>query len=116
MIQQEESQRETLNNGKRHEVAAMYCKVNNTNTSKTSVSIVCKIKGHNSEDCWNIIGYPKWHIKHKKNRNRSQTGSTFRISGKWRQNNANQMVSITWSCYSWHENDSVILITTIVRV
>ena len=35
--------------------------------------IACKVKGHNNDKCWTIIGYPPWHPKHKFHTQQQQT-------------------------------------------
>lgn len=77
-LMQEEAQRELLQPSKNDDISAMYGK---SVAEKVVVCSACGVKGHPSERCWTVIGYPKWHLKHKPNqsqphssmKNRSQT-------------------------------------------
>ncbi|CAO2813648.1 unnamed protein product [Amaranthus hypochondriacus] len=61
MIQQEESQREVSMNEKNDvEISAMFSKGN-------EVCKACGMKGHAEDRCWTVVGYPRWHPKHKPN-------------------------------------------------
>lgn len=44
----------------------MYSRSSPSNTAERSTTCsACKVKGHTREKCWTVIGYPKWHPKHK---------------------------------------------------
>ncbi|VFQ62855.1 unnamed protein product [Cuscuta campestris] len=61
-LQQEESQRCVLNPMKAPlESSAMYSK----GATDPETCSACGVKGHPRERCWTVIGYPKWHPKHK---------------------------------------------------
>lgn len=63
VIQQEESQRDILQNSE-IEFSAMLSK--KFDDHKVVVCTACGGRGHIGEKCWTIIGYPPWHLKHKK--------------------------------------------------
>lgn len=65
-IQQEESQRDVLNTVTTPDVemSAMYGK--QKVYDKPLQCTACGIQGHSKEWCWTVVGYPKWHHKHKK--------------------------------------------------
>lgn len=48
------------------------------NSDKQLVCTVCKRKGHSTERCWSVVGYPKWYSKPTKFMARG--GSS---AGKW---------------------------------
>ncbi|KAJ8438024.1 hypothetical protein Cgig2_030005 [Carnegiea gigantea] len=62
MIQQEEMQREVLNQGNQvqYEVSALYSRGNDDKCG------VCGNKGHSKDNCWQVIGYPRWHPRSKR--------------------------------------------------
>ncbi|XP_074343104.1 uncharacterized protein LOC141680916 [Apium graveolens] len=62
-VQQEETQTDVLHHSE-FELSAMFSKTN-TENRHTNCS-ACGGKGHNSERCWTVIGYPKWHPKARK--------------------------------------------------
>ena len=65
LIQQEESQRNSLKlDDASVEIAAMYSR--GPNSDRFEKCLECGGKGHTKSNCWTIIGYPKWHSKHKK--------------------------------------------------
>ncbi|XP_021840763.1 uncharacterized protein [Spinacia oleracea] len=79
VIQQEETQRDVLvhNGGLEGDTSAMYSK-GGMNIERTGSCTACGIKGHSSERCWTVVGYPKWHYKYSKKvggktENRSQS-------------------------------------------
>lgn len=85
-IQQEESQRNVLNGSLADvEYAAMYSKPNTD--SRPPVCSHCGGKGHFSDRCWTVIGYPKWHLKHKRPNVRSASAP---ISPRWNTNRTQQ--------------------------
>lgn len=107
VIQQEKSQRETLklNMNSGYELTAIYNKTNQSSVSK-NVCSKCGRKGHSRDDCWSIVGYPKWHNKHKRIvQTKSNSTSS---SGQWQHNKGNKMVNVAQSCDA---NDSQVLIT-----
>lgn len=63
VIQQEESQRSVLSLSE-IEASAMYTK--RVFDSKPAQCTACGGKGHLSDKCWSVVGYPPWHLKHKK--------------------------------------------------
>ncbi|KAL2904693.1 Retrovirus-related Pol polyprotein from transposon RE2, partial [Bienertia sinuspersici] len=70
---QEEAQREILKEDKAEiETGAMMGK-------KIEECAVCGLKGHTKEKCWKVIGYPRWHLKHK----RMQKGESTGTGAKW---------------------------------
>ncbi|KAL2902329.1 Mediator of RNA polymerase II transcription subunit 17, partial [Bienertia sinuspersici] len=70
---QEEAQRELLKEDKSEiETGAMMGK-------KVEGCAVCGLKGHTKEKCWKVIGYPRWHPKHK----RMQKGESTGTGAKW---------------------------------
>lgn len=79
IIQQEESQRDILaaNKDIDHEELVMYSKVQ---PPKIYTCSVCGAKGHTTDRCWTVIGYPKWHLKYKGPGAASQQKTQF-----WRQ-------------------------------
>lgn len=65
VLQQEESQREVLKPVKNEvEMSAMYVKSQNDKMQMTCQA--CGVKGHLTEKCWTVVGYPKWHSRHGK--------------------------------------------------
>lgn len=55
-LQQEESQRSVLNPVKAPmESFAMYSK----GSAETVICSACGVKGHMTEKCWTLVGYPK---------------------------------------------------------
>lgn len=87
-LQQEEAQRDLLNTPKAEtENMAMYSKaqnVRNTNLHCTH----CGVKGHSTERCWTIAGYPPWHPKHRgNNTNRGPPNRNFQKYGNNRTHN-----------------------------
>lgn len=66
VIQQEESQRDILSPSTDLEMAAMFSKgaVEKGVADKVFHCSVCKGRGHSSDKCWNVIGYPQWHHKY----------------------------------------------------
>ncbi|XP_074352864.1 uncharacterized protein LOC141692016 [Apium graveolens] len=82
-LQQEEAQRDLLQGSKsEHELMAMYSKNNTEHKERSVICSACKVRGHTSERCWTVIGYPRWHPKHKPNfaANRINTNPTTRWS------------------------------------
>lgn len=71
-IQQEESQSDLLSRAD-IELSAMFTKSNleSRNVSCTA----CGGRGHSADKCWTVVGYPKWHHKHKKPAPRNYKGS-----------------------------------------
>ncbi|XP_056688770.1 uncharacterized protein [Spinacia oleracea] len=67
VIQQEETQRDVLiqNGSFDSDTSAMYSK-GSVSTDRTVTCTACGIKGHTSERCWTVVGYPKWHYKYNK--------------------------------------------------
>ncbi|KAL2935013.1 Retrovirus-related Pol polyprotein from transposon TNT 1-94 [Bienertia sinuspersici] len=64
-IQQEEMQNEVFKMSKMNlESSAMYSQQKPSENSCTA----CGKKGHTVEKCWTVVGYPRWHPKHKKQR------------------------------------------------
>lgn len=78
-IQQEEAQRDVLNISLEDlDVSAMFNKgvfennkLNHDNT-KFLTYTSCGGKGHSKVKCWSVVGYPKWHHKHKKSGQKSK--------------------------------------------
>ncbi|KAJ8436185.1 hypothetical protein Cgig2_021856 [Carnegiea gigantea] len=65
LIQQEESQREVFKINKLEvETTALYSRNERFKDAKTCAE--CGNKGHTSDKCWTVIGYPSWHPKGKK--------------------------------------------------
>ena len=62
VIQQEESQRDALKLAE-SSIAAMYSKASPV-VAKTCT--VCGKQGHTNDDCWSVVGYPKWHNKKRR--------------------------------------------------
>lgn len=61
-LQQEEAQRSVLSTQQQPlESSAMLSKGRN----EVDVCSACGVKGHTNERCWTVIGYPKWHPKHR---------------------------------------------------
>lgn len=116
VIQQEESQKAALSDNQVHESVAMYSKVHNSADKNVGGCPECGRKGHGREDCWRLIGYPKWHSKHKRVGNSSQRGGiAFGSSGNWNQNRSNKMANVAQSCDQSQENETVddnIVLTT----
>lgn len=96
-IQQEELQREVLkSDGVEFEGSAMMSKGPVTKT--TLECSVCNGKGHTADRCWTVIGYPKWHPKHKnksanKNIQKNQGSATRSNGSKISSNNVQADVS-----------------------
>lgn len=44
-------------------MSAMYSKAL---TDKAYFCTACNTKGHTQDRCWSVLGYPRWHSKHKK--------------------------------------------------
>ncbi|XP_074347293.1 uncharacterized protein LOC141686138 [Apium graveolens] len=67
-IQQEEAQKDVSRNTDNYavEASAMYSSISGDRFVDKGVCTVCGAKGHSGERCWTIMGYPKWHHKHKK--------------------------------------------------
>ena len=64
-LQQEEAQHELLPMNKLDpESSAMFTKTYPIKFDKSFACPACGGKGHKSDRCWTIIGYPKWHFKH----------------------------------------------------
>lgn len=73
-LQQEEAQRELLNLNKLDpETVALFSKSNPVKFDKPLLCSVCGGRGHKSDTCWDVVGYPKWHSKH--GQNNTPTGS-----------------------------------------
>ncbi|XP_074362447.1 uncharacterized protein LOC141702720 [Apium graveolens] len=91
VIQQEETQRETLKMtvGQSSEIAVMYSKGGNHGNSNGSGSsercIECGGRGHSKDNYWTIIGYPKWHNTYRKN----FTSKIGNVSGRWQSGRSN---------------------------
>ena len=66
IIQQEEAQRELSQSSKSasSDILAMYSKGTTTTSPKIFNCTTCGGKGHTSDRCWSVIGYPRWHPKH----------------------------------------------------
>ncbi|XP_074336093.1 uncharacterized protein LOC141673262 [Apium graveolens] len=92
VIQQEESQRTALNNVG-YEVTAMYNKIH-TNSGTFNVCPECGRKGHGHDDCWRLIGYPKWHNKNKRTGSVSHNGNSSRPPEKWNLIKGGRMVNV----------------------
>ncbi|XP_071697366.1 uncharacterized protein [Rutidosis leptorrhynchoides] len=60
MVQQEESQRELFS---AIETTALYSK--STQVSRDYKCSICGYKWHPPEKCWEKVGYPVWHYKHR---------------------------------------------------
>ena len=62
---QQEAQRELLQLNKFDtDSLAMFSKQHAFKSDKNVMCSVCGGRGHKSDKCWKIIGYPKWHYKH----------------------------------------------------
>lgn len=79
-VQQEESQKEVLNQGVLgdNEVLAMFSKGNG---DRNMMCTGCGRKGHSSDKCWEVKGYPKWHYKYKPGQRN--------VANKWSGNKPN---------------------------
>ncbi|VFQ69944.1 unnamed protein product [Cuscuta campestris] len=88
-LQQEESQRCVLNPMKAPlESSAMYSK----GATDPETCSACGVKGHPRERCWTVIGYPKWHLKHKalyKSREGGTGSSVVTSVGSGKNTNSN---------------------------
>lgn len=63
-LEQEEAQRLMLNLSKpNQEVMDMYSR---TNQERQITCNVCGVKGHTSEKCWTVVGFPRWHPRNNK--------------------------------------------------
>ncbi|KAL2944142.1 putative transposase y4uI [Bienertia sinuspersici] len=70
---QDEAQREVLKQERVEvETGAMMSR-------RTEGCEVCGLKGHTKDKCWKVVGYPKWHPKHKK----MQRGETAGMGPRW---------------------------------
>lgn len=74
VLQQEEAQRNLLNSITPNlELSAMYSRSEQSTqvnlAERAMTCTACNVKGHTREKCWTIIGYPKWHPKHRSNQN-----------------------------------------------
>ncbi|KAL8131685.1 hypothetical protein AgCh_007577 [Apium graveolens] len=83
LIQQEESQKSVLNDSLGHDISVMYNK--------------------------SVIGYPKWHTKHRRSGVVSQKGGGSGNTVKWTQNKGNKMVNVVQTCDANQEYDNVVL-------
>lgn len=102
-LQQEEAQRDLLNTPKNDtESMAMYSKTyipKNMNLHCTH----CGIKGHSTERCWTVIGYPPWHPKHKGSgsnrgpqiRNNPRTGNSYTPQNRTHNQPSSQKMAAT---------------------
>ncbi|KAL2932685.1 Cysteate synthase [Bienertia sinuspersici] len=69
---QEEAQREVLKQERNEvETGAMMSK-------KTKGCDVCGLKGHTKDKCWKVVGYPRWHPKHKRMQRAESSGGGTR--------------------------------------
>ena len=87
-IQQEESQSDVLTQSE-IELSAMYSQSHLDN--KVSSCHACGGKGHTSEKCWSVVGYPKWHHKYRKPVPRGSSSSRWqnpKSNSPMRANNA----------------------------
>lgn len=87
-LQQEEAQRDLLNTPKADtENMAMYSKAQHTSNLNLHCTH-CGIKGHSTDRCWTVTGYPSWHPKYRGNtNNRGPTNRTNQRSGSNRSQN-----------------------------
>ncbi|KAL8114462.1 hypothetical protein AgCh_021356 [Apium graveolens] len=100
VIQQEESLREVLTQGNVFDtdVMAMYSK---GSCDKLPVCSSCGKKGHSSDRCWIVIGYPKWHTKYRPGQKITNVKSpsnkpyTPRVANNVQGNIDNQQVTMT---------------------
>uniref|UniRef100_A0A7C9CXZ8 Retrovirus-related Pol polyprotein from transposon TNT 1-94-like beta-barrel domain-containing protein n=1 Tax=Opuntia streptacantha TaxID=393608 RepID=A0A7C9CXZ8_OPUST len=103
MLQQEELQRQVLGNVSLDASALMSKNVTENRCT------VCNNKGHTKEKCWQVIGYPNWHPRSKRNPQKkggaarqnpqphSAPGSQQAYGGRMRpsgQKNANQAETV----------------------
>ncbi|KAL2943034.1 Retrovirus-related Pol polyprotein from transposon RE1 [Bienertia sinuspersici] len=64
ILQQEEAQRVVLQPVKvEMESSALYSKGTNERTVENCS--VCGKRGHGADKCWSVVGFPRWHPKHK---------------------------------------------------
>ncbi|XP_074356217.1 uncharacterized protein LOC141695911 [Apium graveolens] len=74
VFEQEEAQRAVLNPFKPLlEIMA----VNIKTQYQIPTCIVCKGKGHTTERCWMVVGFPKWHSKHNANASAKPRSASF---------------------------------------
>ena len=73
-LQQEESQSYILTTPPLTlDSSVMYSKGMN----EKDVCTTCGVKGHVSERCWTVVGYPKWHPKHNARGRTRESSSTY---------------------------------------
>ena len=81
LIEQEGSQREVFEIKKLEvETTALYSRNERFKDAKTCAE--CDNKGHTSDRCWTVIGYPSWHPKGKKQAYKKGDRSTQNLKGK----------------------------------
>ncbi|XP_074377467.1 uncharacterized protein LOC141718989 [Apium graveolens] len=89
VIQQEESQRDVLAPTD-VEFSAMYSKGFGDNKAvgdnKPLICSACGGRGHYEDRCWTVVGYPKWHLKHKKPMSKPANTSSAQ---RWSNTNKN---------------------------
>lgn len=102
-VQQEESQKEVLTQGGMNDadMLAMYSK---GNTHKVLSFTTCGRKGHTSDKCWETIGYPQWHYKHK-------SGQKQTIN-KWSRNKRNNVPGMANNAQGNVNNEQAVTMTT----
>ncbi|KNA06657.1 hypothetical protein SOVF_178910, partial [Spinacia oleracea] len=103
MLQQEESQREVLSIIP-SDMWAMYSR-GPSNRQHFSCS-ACGGKGHIAEKCWSVIGYPKWHHKHKRQGTSESPKPTGQHSGSKWSHSKNHTVKMAAAAHGLNVTDS----------